>query len=560
MIPLADARGADRSDDAALADLVEELTERLQAGDPAAPDDVLRRHPAHADRLRPLLPALQALAGAAGPPARPAPAPDPSSGVLGDFRIIREVGRGGMGVVYEARQISLNRRVALKVLPFAAGLNARQLQRFKTEAQAAANLHHQNIVPVYAVGCDRGVHYYAMQFIEGTTLAQTVAELRRQAGLAPEDADGTGTAGPPPQPYAGTAADTTAVQPGWSPPGEAPPLPAAGSTAADSLNARTTAGPHAGAAYIRTVAAWGAEAAEALDYAHQLGVVHRDVKPANLMVDGQGRLWVTDFGLARFAHEGGVTMTGELLGTLRYMSPEQATARRGVVDHRTDVFALGVTLYELLTLEPAHPGRKQHELLAQVVGDEVQPPRRLNRAIPVELETVVLKAVATAQELADDLRRFLADQPIRARRPTPAERVARWGRRHRRAVCAGAFGAVLAAVVFGVTTVQFLRQRDEAEWRGEQARRAVDRMYTQVGEKLLRQQPYLEPVQREFLKYARDFYLEFARTNGRDPGVRLETGTAFLRVADIEHALGKHDAAAEAYDTAVERLKRLAGD
>ena len=182
--------------------------------------------------------------------------------------------------------------------------------------------------------------------------------------------------------------------------------------------------------YYRAVARLGAEAAAALDYAHQLGVVHRDVKPANLLVDGQGRLWVTDFGLARVQSEASLTVTGDLVGTLRYMSPEQALAKRVPIDHRTDVYSLGATLYELLTLEPAFRGRDRQELLRQIAFEEPLRPRRVNPAVPAELETVVLKAMAkspderyaTAGELADDLERFLKDEPIRARRQTLPQR------------------------------------------------------------------------------------------------------------------------------------------
>src|SRR5205085_5778169 len=166
----------------------------------------------------------------------------------------------------------------------------------------------------------------------------------------------------------------------------------------------------------RRLAEWGVQAAEALDHAHQAGIVHRDVKPANLMLDERGNLWVTDFGLAHVQHsEASLTRTGDLVGTLRYMSPEQALAKRVVIDHRTDVYSLGVTLYELLTLHPALDGRDRQELLRQIAFEEPPPPRRHNPAVPRELETVVLKAMAkepadryaSAQELADDLRRFL---------------------------------------------------------------------------------------------------------------------------------------------------------
>jgi tetratricopeptide (TPR) repeat protein len=189
------------------------------------------------------------------------------------------------------------------------------------------------------------------------------------------------------------------------------------------------------------------QAAEALDHAHQAGIVHRDVKPGNLLLDARGNLWVTDFGLAHVQHgEASLTMTGDLVGTLRYMSPEQALAKRVPIDHRTDVYSLGATLYELLTLRPAFAGKDRQELLRQIAFEEPAPPRRLDRAIPAELETIVLKALekgpadryATAQELADDLRRFLEDRPIRARRPSPAQRLRKWGRRHRAAVTAAA--------------------------------------------------------------------------------------------------------------------------
>jgi tetratricopeptide (TPR) repeat protein len=215
------------------------------------------------------------------------------------------------------------------------------------------------------------------------------------------------------------------------------------------------------------VAQLGVQAAEALDYAHQLGVVHRDIKPGNLMVDGRGQVWVTDFGLAQFRDgETGLTLTGDVVGTLRYMSPEQALARRAVIDHRTDVYSLGATLYELLTLQPAFPGEDRQELLRQIASDEPRPLRKLNRAVPAELETVLHKALAkdpaeryaTAQELADDLRRYLEDRPVQARRPPLFTRLRRWCRRHRQLTTAGAVLALAGLVLGGVELVRLERQ------------------------------------------------------------------------------------------------------
>jgi len=260
------------------------------------------------------------------------------TGTLGDFRLIREVGRGGMGVVYEAEQISLGRQVALKVLPFAGTMDPRQLQRFQNEARAAACLHHTNIVPVYYVGCERGVHFYAMQLIEGSTLARVIADLSTKA--APR--------------LSGNGDRTVAYT----------PLPdGAGSPDTRPIAGLSTVSSTKDGVFFRTVAQLGIQAAEALDHAHQMGIIHRDVKPANLMVDAAGRLWVTDFGLAQVLSETRMTMTGDLVGTLRYMSPEQALAKRVVVDHRTDIYSLGLTLYELLALRPAFEGSDRQELL-----------------------------------------------------------------------------------------------------------------------------------------------------------------------------------------------------
>ncbi len=342
---------------------------------------------------------------------------------LGDFRIVREVGKGGMGIVYEAEQLSLRRRVALKVLPFAATMDPRHLQRFHNEAQAAACLHHTNIVPVFSVGCERGVHFYAMQFIDGQPLSSVIHQLREQEKK-------TATAS--------TQEQTVAYQP--PPDGVSVAVstvrPIAAVTPLTSRGGR-------GRDYYRKVAELGVQAAEALDYAHQLGIVHRDVKPANLLLDGRGNLWVTDFGLAHIQHgEANLTLTGQALGTPRYMSPEQALAKRVPIDHRTDVYSLGVTLYELLTLRPAFMSEDRHELLRQIALEEPAKPRRLERTIPAELEILVLKAMekrpqdryATAQELADDLRHWLDDRPIRARRPSWLQVARKWTRRHQTAV------------------------------------------------------------------------------------------------------------------------------
>jgi tetratricopeptide (TPR) repeat protein len=330
-----------------------------------------------------------------------------------------------------------------------------------------------------------------------------------------------------------------------------------------------------GPAFFRTVASLGVQAALALDHAHQLGVVHRDVKPANLLVDGRGHLWVTDFGLARCHGQAGLTVSGDLVGTLRYMSPEQALARHGLVDHRSDVYSLGVTLYELLTLEPACPGGDRQEVLRRLERQEPRPPRQLNQAVPKDLETVVLKALAkepadrygTAQELADDLRRFLEDRPVRARRPTVAQRLARWSRRHRPVVGVAALLLLLAAAGLAVSNVLVRReqaraeaQRRQVEANFQKARDAVDQMLAEVGHKWLANVPQMEPVRRKLLERALAFYEGFLEERGTDPALRWEAGRAYRRVGDIRDLLGEYERAEQAYAAALEVLGGLVAE
>jgi serine/threonine protein kinase len=459
----------------------------------------------------------------------PADEPAAAVGELGDFRLLREIGRGGMGVVYEAEQISLRRRVALKVLPFAAALDPRQLQRFKNESLAAAHLRHENIVPVHTVGEERGVHYYAMQFIEGRSLAHLIAELRSQGAGRPDKSAICNLK---------SAMDTT-------------PPAAVLSTERSSGSRR----------YYDWVASLGRQAALALDHAHAVGVVHRDVKPANLLLDTRGQLWVTDFGLAQVAGEAGLTVTGELLGTLRYASPEQVLGRQGVVDHRSDVYSLGATLYELLTLRPIFEGRDRNELLRQIAAEEPRPPRALHPSVPRELETVVLKALGkepqerypTARALADDLQRFLDNRPVLARRPTAAERFGKLVRRHPALVGAVALVLTLLAVGSWISALlirgeqertraeqrnaeeAYRRERqraEEAESRFRLARRSVDEMF-RISQEELADRPGLEGLRRRLLWSVLAYYQEFLEQRRDDPAARADLLDAKQRVETI---------------------------
>ena len=467
-------------DDPRVVSALEEYLEALSAGRTISRSDFLAQHSEIADALRQCLSGLEFIhaagmqlsASQAFSSSRPSDLISPSAR-LGDYRILREVGRGGMGVVYEAEQVSLGRHVALKVLPFAAAIDPKQRQRFQIEAQAAAQLHHPHIVPIFSVGCDHEIHYYAMQFVEGRSLGAMLHELRHPNDRLAE----SGTCSGVPELDLADKAASSAMEPlnlgvrlagackqriGDSKPlavndSDTVSTPTSGSARpCNSFVLSTTNGPvPPDRAFFRNIARLGVEAAEALEHAHGLGILHRDIKPANLLIDRDGALWITDFGLARFPSDLSLTHTGDIVGTLRYMSPEQALARRGVVDQRTDVFSLGVTLYELLALRPAFDGRDHQELLRQIALDEPTKPRRINPAVPRDLETIVLKAMAkdpsaryaTAQELAADMKRFLDNRAILARRPGPVERSLRWAMRHRELVATTAAVLVIALIV-----------------------------------------------------------------------------------------------------------------
>jgi len=376
---------------------------------------------------------------------------------------VHELGRGGMGTVFEAEQHSMGRRVALKVLPFAALAQDKSLQRFRNEVRAAAALDHPNIVSVYSIGEDRGVHYYAMQLVRGQTLADMIQELRasHRAPLLSLHSQCEGAGNEPTVNWSATSPSTKRDE------------QARINTAGDSRR---------DAESYRTAARLGIQAAEALQHAHDQGVLHRDIKPSNLMLDRDGKLYVTDFGLARIEADAGMTMTGDILGTLRYMAPEQALAKRVVIDHRADIYSLGATLYELLTLQPAFCETDRSELLKRIAFGEACPLRKVDARIPVELETIVLKAMSktpderyhSAQELSDDLKAFLEDRPIKAKPPTPLKRVAKWSRRHRWVLIAAASVLILFAIGSMVSTTMLLWERERTEFAAAESKAVVD--------------------------------------------------------------------------------------
>jgi serine/threonine protein kinase len=462
-----------------LSDLAHEFAERFRRGERPDLAEYTDRYPDLAEQIRDLFPALvvmEQFGSVAGPPPPAAPGPRVPP-QLGEYRILREVGRGGMGIVYEAVQESLGRHVALKVLPFHGLISPTHLERFEREAKAVARLHHTNIVPVFGIGMHAGVHYYAMQFIQGQGLDTVLNEVRRLRG---ETAAASGQAvtvslarglltGNLDSPVPGAACGTgleAAMQ------SSATPVP---SLIGDHPSELT--GPSE-AQYFRGVARLGIQVAEALAYAHRQGIVHRDIKPSNLLLDTQGVVWVTDFGLVKDESGDQLTQTGDIVGTVRYMAPERFDGRG---DGRSDLYSLGATLYELVTLGPAFADANRARLVERVLHDEPLLPRKLDPRIPRDLETIIVKAMAkdpsgryqTAGELAEDLRRFLADRPVHARRSSTAERTWRWCRRNPALAALAASVLVLLLAVAGVASVGYA-QTSAALGRAEAQRKAAE--------------------------------------------------------------------------------------
>lgn len=428
--------------------LAEEFADRLRRGEHPSVSDYAAAHPDHAEQLKELLPAvaqMELLKRFRAPGGAEPSLPDR----LGDFRIVRELGRGGMGIVFEAVQESLGRPVALKVLARHAQLDPTRRERFVREAQAAAKLHHTNIVPVFGVGEQDGLPYYVMQLIPGCGLHALVRRWRQQLNKNPEATNETVLLGPGTKPTSVAPYEVVEPEPD---------------------------GPDYGD--WRFVAQVGLQAAEALHYAHKHEVLHRDVKPANLIFDGE-RVWVTDFGLAKLLNADGLTATGDILGTLQYVAPE---CLMGTADARSDVYGLGATLYELLTLEPPYEADSPAKLIKKVSDTDPVAPRVINPNIPRDLETIVLKAMArepgsryaTAGELAEDLDAFLDDRPIKARRSTLVSRAWRVCRRNP-AVSALAFTTAAALVFAAVTGWAGFAREEERRKDAETAKADADR-------------------------------------------------------------------------------------
>ncbi len=586
-----------------LTDLLDGYLSALEHGLPPPREDLLQAHPDLAAPLQAYFQSLDDLHDMAAGFQRPTngrraeaelAAEAASSGDakrLGDFRLLREVGRGGMGVVYEAEQISLGRRVALKVLPFAAVLDSRQIARFKHEAQAAGQLNHPNIVSVFAVGVERGVHYYAMQFIDGQPLDRVIAEMRQRcmpAGADRTSACSTGfsrkpkeiasTIEYPPSPEGSASANSDAAGKRETVCAESgagctsTSEPAKAGTATAGRRSTLASSPAGSSEYIRGVVSLGVAAAGALNAAHESGIIHRDIKPSNLLLDGSGKVWVSDFGLARRESDPTLTRTGDLVGTMRYMSPEQATGQAAMVDHRTDIYSLGATLYELLTLEPAITGQEGHALLRQIEREDPRPPRQLQPKVPPDLQTVVMKAMAkrrddryaTAKDFADDLQRVLEGKAIVARPPTLLDRAARWAQRHREAVAVAAAVCLLAVVGLAAATFIIAREQQKtaksytlAEKRLHESVDMVEGLGLGLSERLAKV-PAAAPARKDLLNKTLRYLRDFALQAKDDPELRSDLALTYSKIGTLSAEIGNTADAIDADREAIRIYQSLA--
>ena len=313
------------------------------------------------------------------------------------------------------------------------------------------------------------------------------------------------------------------------------------------------------------MANWGLQAASALAYAHERGVVHRDIKPANLLIDADQNLWITDFGLARLEAHPSMTMSGDLLGTVRYMSPEQASGKPAAIDYRSDIYSLGITIYELLTLNPAFVGDNREAILTQITTQDPVSPGKLDRRIPRELITIVSKAIEkeprdryeTAQDLADDLQRFLNHQPIRAKPPTWWDRSAKWSHRHVAALCSVLAVLVVTVGLLAVTLVVISQARSRERQHLQLAKATVDDWYVRFGEEWLEHQPGLTRTQSEFLQKASEFYESYLGESPLGFETELQACQTMRRLATIRNKLGEYGRAANVLRRTIERLELL---
>ncbi|HWL09645.1 MAG TPA: serine/threonine-protein kinase [Planctomicrobium sp.] len=558
-----------------LEELAAEFLERRRQGERISIQDAQQQHPEFAAEIEELFPAILKLEGmkqlSHSSSSRRAVVGLPALGQLGDFKILREIGRGGMGVVFEAEQVTLHRRVALKVLGVNVATTATDFARFRREAESAAKLHHTNIVPVYGTGEDYGVHFYAMQYIPGWSLAEVIETLRQVPEILN---DGGLPASRHEQSPPHSSIPESVVNSGTRLEGE--------HSGEDSKN-RPEPGQEPAVRALsnpRVVAKTVADLADAVAYAHGQGVIHRDIKPSNILIDRQGVAWLVDFGLATGIQENRLTRSGHVTGTVQYMAPEQIV---GQSTEQSDIYSLGLTLYELLALRPAYADTN-HARLIQLKSSAPPPPlRSVAPHVSRDLETIVMKACSvvsshryqSAAEMAEDLRRFVNDEPILARRITPLEQMWRWGKRHKvvaslSAVAMALLLALIVSLAIGKHRSELALKEISAQKKRTQENLAIAvqalneitenvsargiprtlRIETEAGEARMNDVAVSDADAR-LLATLLKFYEKFAENNGAN--LDVEAARTEMQIGEIEVRLGHLDKASDSFSKAIAR-------
>ena len=584
-------------------ELAAEFAERFRNGEAVSIEEYANRHPTLADEIRALFPTIEAMERLSTKRVVDAAMQSRSKPKqLGDFRIIEEIARGGMGVVYEAEQVSLGRRVAVKILPSHALSREKDIQRFYREAKTAANLHHSNIVPVFGVGEEKGQHYIVMQLIRGVGLDEVLSEIKR-VFVEKSSSDDSSTSVSRFHAIARSAANlvesdlqaqSTRIQASAHDDTVDVSKPST-ATMAQRLIEPTALRASLGKDYFRNVAKIGLQAAQALDYAHDHETLHRDIKPGNLILDENGRVWVADFGLAKVVADEDVTRSGDIVGTIAYVAPERF---EGKTTKSGDIYSLGVTLHEMLTLQKAFAGQDRMAVLNQVTKEGITLPSKLNRSVPRDLETIVMKAAASepadryrsSGALARDLEAFLEDRPIEARRLSYVEHGLRWCRRNRlvTALACGMvilIGAVIGLLASGYHNAESGRLREEAqrlraEQLADEAISFIDGVYEHFAPAGLTDTTFADasidgslangldsgepreetPISKDtaiMLENLLEFYDNFADAVADTNQVAIKRISASRRVGDLHRRLDQRQDAKYSYEEAIRRIDAL---
>lgn len=577
-------------------EIVELFTAELHRGDDPCVEDFRQKYPKFEERIDAVMPALLALENVdSQPPSRRLFFDDSIPRNLGDYQILQEIGRGGMGIVFEAMDTTMHRRVALKVLPRSLANKSNHLERFLTEARSAGLLHHSNIVPVFEIAEVDGLHFYTMQYIHGDSLDRVIDNIKvlRTDGQA-ADSGNQENPGHDDRPaprfeltrdiavkmVRGQADEDTNASmdvpsnrnrhhesPGTANHASSTvsdsvgslPVPSSSST---SLRQRNS--------YHHRVALAGIQVAQALQHAHRNGVLHRDIKPANLLLDADGNVWVTDFGLAKF-ETGNLTQTGDILGTLRYMAPERF---KGIADPRSDIYSLGLTLYELCTLKCAFENDRGTSIEDVIARSGVVAPRSIDESIPPDLETIILKAIDVqperryqkAGDLAEDLELFLADRPIKARRITSLERLWRLCRRNPVAATLTLFslillltiaiGSALSAMSINRKSVELQAQNDRAASHLALTEETIKKMLVRIGHQLT-DVPRMEQIRHGLYSDALQLQNELLILEPDNPRVKLNTVAAHRRLAESQSRAGHYQPSLELLERTIELIDSL---